>query len=62
MVERMLNRMGFAGIGLVGAGIFASNFLFVVDGGERVIIMDAFRGLQSHIYGEGMHFRMPFIQ
>lgn len=46
---------------MVGLGIFANNFIFVVDGGERAIRMSALKGLQSHVYGEGMHFKMPFI-
>lgn len=61
MVELMLNRMLKMGGAMVGAGVFASNFIFVVDGGERAIIMDAFRGLQHKVYGEGMHFRLPFV-
>ena len=50
------------GGGLMLSGVFATNFLFVVDGGERALKMDAMKGLQPHIYGEGMHFRIPFLQ
>jgi prohibitin 1 len=50
------------GMVTLGGGVFASNFVFVVDGGERAIIMDAFRGLQPKIHGEGMHFKLPFVQ
>jgi regulator of protease activity HflC (stomatin/prohibitin superfamily) len=53
--------MGKLGGAMVGLGIFANNFIFVVDGGERAIRMSALKGLQSHVYGEGMHFKMPFI-
>jgi len=45
MVEAVINKMGVLGAGMVGAGIFASQFVFVVDGGERRLIMDSFRGL-----------------
>ena len=62
MVELFMNRMLKVGAGFVGAGIFASNFCFVVDGGERAIIMDAFRGLQPKVHGEGIHLKIPFIQ
>ena len=43
-------------------GVIATQFVFVVDGGERALIMDQFRGLQPKVYGEGMHFRLPFVQ
>ena len=36
--------------------------MFVVDGGERALKMDAMKGLLPHVYGEGMHFRLPFVQ
>lgn len=62
MVEVMMNRMLKVGGAMVGAGIFASNFCFVVDGGERAIIMDAFQGLKPKVHGEGVHFKLPFIQ
>ena len=62
MVEQFLNRMLKVGGGLVGAGVFASNFCFVVDGGERAIVMDATRGLLPKVHGEGIHLRIPFIQ
>jgi prohibitin 1 len=61
-MEALLNKMAFAGGGLVGAGIFASQFIFVVDGGERKLVMDSIRGLNKHIYQEGAHFKIPFIQ
>ena len=50
-----------AGGGLLLTGFFATNFVFVVDGGERALKMDALRGLQPHVYGEGMHFRIPVL-
>jgi len=58
----MLNRMGKAGGAMVLSGFFLNNFIFVVDGGERALKMDALRGLQPGEYGEGMHFRIPFLQ
>lgn len=60
-MERLLDRMGKLGGGMLIAGVFATNFTFVVDGGERCLIMNAFRGLKPHVYGEGMHFRIPVV-
>ena len=54
--------MGKTGFALTVAGLIGTNFIFVVDGGERALIMDAFKGVKPHVYGEGMHFRIPIIQ
>ena len=62
MVEKIFNRMGSAGFACAALGFVGTNFIFVVDGGERALIMDAFKGVKPHVYGEGMHFRMPIIQ
>ena len=61
MVEKFLDRMLKAGGGVLLSGVFFSNFIFVVDGGERALIMNKLRGLQPDVYGEGMHFRIPFL-
>jgi len=42
MVEKIFDKMGKLGFVMVGAGIVGTNFIFVVDGGERALIMDAF--------------------
>lgn len=54
----MMQRLGG---GMILAGLFVAQFTFVVDGGERALIMDATRGLRPGVYGEGMHFRVPII-
>ena len=59
MVERLFDRMGKLGFGLVMGGVFMSNFVFVVGPGYRAIIQNNLRGLGSHVYGEGMHFKIP---
>lgn len=33
-----------------------------VDGGHRAIIFSRISGVQQHIYGEGLHFRIPWFQ
>ena len=59
MVERLFDRMGKLGFGLVMGGVFMSNFVFVVEPGYRAIIQNNLRGLGSHVYGEGMHIKIP---
>lgn len=57
-----LNRIAFAsvGFGLIGWG--AQECLWNVEGGFRGVIWDRFSGVQDTVYGEGTHFRIPFIQ
>jgi prohibitin 1 len=33
-----------------------------VDGGERAIVFDRFRGVLPEAVGEGTHFRVPWVQ
>lgn len=33
-----------------------------VDGGERAVIFDRFRGILPEVVGEGTHFRVPWVQ
>jgi len=61
-METFFNRLGYLGGAATVGGVFVSQFVFVVDGGERALIMDATRGLLPGIYGEGMHVKIPFIQ
>ena len=62
MVESAFNKMGAIGGTMLTVGMFFSQFVFVVDGGERALIMDNVRGLKPHVYGEGMHIKVPFVQ
>lgn len=48
---------------IVGIGAFtAENCLYNVDGGERAVIFDRFRGILPEPKGEGTHIKIPFIQ
>ena len=57
-----MDRMMKVGGGVVLSGVFFSQFVFVVEGGHRALKMDAMRGLQPYVYGEGMWVRIPFLQ
>jgi len=50
------------GLGLAGAGALAQQMLFDVDGGQRVVMFDRFKGVQQDVVGEGTHFRIPWVQ
>lgn len=49
------------GIVAVG-GYIGQECLYTVDGGERAVLFDRFRGVLQDTRGEGTHFKIPFIQ
>jgi prohibitin 1 len=49
-----------AGVGVAVSAVSTS--LYTVDGGERAVIFDRFRGVLPDTVGEGTHFRVPFLQ
>lgn len=59
---RLLNGVMKYAVGL-GLGFSAlQTSMYTVDGGERAIIFDRFRGVLAETEGEGTHLRMPWIQ
>lgn len=60
-MEAFFNRIGSLGAGLTVMGIIGTRFVFVVDGGERAVVYNILSGVQPKIYGEGMHFKWPYI-
>lgn len=60
-MEAFLNKLQKTGVALMVGGFVLTRFVFVVDGGERALKYDKIRGVQQKIYGEGMHFYIPFF-
>ncbi len=60
-MEKILNRVGQLGAAMLFGGVIMTRFVFVVDGGERAVIFDKLRGVQTKVYGEGMHFIVPVL-
>lgn len=63
----MQNPRGLAGgvgsiLAAVGMGVGAYNSVFTVDGGHRAIMFNRITGVQSDIFREGLHFRVPWFQ
>ncbi|CAI9111526.1 OLC1v1011769C1 [Oldenlandia corymbosa var. corymbosa] len=57
-----LTNLARAAFGL-GLGVTAVNSsLYTVDGGQRAVIFDRFRGVIDETVGEGTHFRIPWLQ
>eukprot|EP00798_Chlamydomonas_sp_ICE-L_P030385 gene30385-35392_t len=59
---KVLNGLIKYGVGL-GIGVSAfQTALYNVDGGERAVIFDRFRGVLPETSGEGTHLRIPWVQ
>ncbi|RDX81679.1 Prohibitin-3, mitochondrial, partial [Mucuna pruriens] len=48
------------GLGVAGAALSSS--LYNVDGGQRAVLFDRFRGILNATVGEGTHFLIPWVQ
>jgi len=48
--------------GLGVGGFLASQILYDVDGGERVVMFNRFKGVEPDTIGEGTHFKIPWVQ
>jgi len=62
MAAQLFNRLGQLGLGVAIAGGVANSALFNVEGGQRAVIFDKFRGIQQEVVGEGTHFMIPWVQ
>ena len=62
MLNRILDKMMKVGGVFVTFGGVLSFCTYVVDGGEKALVFDKIRGLRQKVYGEGLHFKIPFIQ
>ncbi|CAM6098171.1 unnamed protein product [Calypogeia fissa] len=59
---RVLNNIASLAVALGLGGSLASASLYTVDGGERAVIFDRFRGVLEDTSGEGTHFLVPGLQ
>lgn len=56
--NKFANLLAVGGLLLMGA----SNCVFLVDPGEKALIMNNFTGLRAKVIGEGYHLRIPFVE
>ncbi|KAG6602662.1 Prohibitin-3, mitochondrial, partial [Cucurbita argyrosperma subsp. argyrosperma] len=57
-----LTNVARAAFGLGAAASALSASLYTVDGGERAVLFDRFRGVIDDTVGEGTHFLIPWLQ
>jgi prohibitin 1 len=57
-----LNNVARAAFGLGAAATILNSSLYTVDGGQRAVLFDRFRGVIDTSIGEGTHFLIPWLQ
>ena len=61
-VNKLLDAtMKIAGAGLTVA-LLGNQATFVVEPGHSGVVFDRFQGVKEKVYGEGLHFVVPFLQ
>ncbi|GLT33140.1 hypothetical protein SLA2020_077520 [Shorea laevis] len=58
----ILANIARAALGLGAAASLANAALYTVDGGQRAVLFDRFRGVIDETVGEGTHFLIPWLQ
>jgi prohibitin 1 len=59
---RILQSVARAAVALGVGGSFLNASLYTVDGGEKAVIFDRFRGVLDTSVGEGTHILIPWLQ
>ena len=59
---RILQTVARAAVALGLGGSFLNASLYTVDGGEKAVIFDRFRGVLNTSVGEGTHILVPWLQ
>lgn len=55
--------LGLKLVAFAGAAVYGvSQSMFTVEGGHRAIIFSRIGGIQSQVFPEGLHFRLPWFQ
>lgn len=57
-----LTNIARAAFGLGVGATVVNSALFTVDGGQRAVLFDRFRGVIEDTVGEGTHFLIPWLQ
>ncbi|KVH92849.1 Band 7 protein [Cynara cardunculus var. scolymus] len=57
-----LTNLARAALGLGASATILNSALYTVDGGQRAVLFDRFRGVIDDTVGEGTHFLIPWLQ
>ncbi len=58
MANKLSQLLTLGGIGL----LTAANCIYLVDPGEKALIMNNLTGLKKQVFHQGYHIRIPFIE
>ncbi|XP_004499625.1 prohibitin-3, mitochondrial [Cicer arietinum] len=58
----ILSNIARFAFGLGAAATAVNSSLYTVDGGQRAVLFDRFRGILEESIGEGTHFLIPWVQ
>lgn len=58
MTNKLSQLLTLGGVGL----LTLANSIYLVDPGEKALIMNNLSGLQQKIFHQGYHLRIPFIE
>mmetsp|Transcript_28978 Transcript_28978/g.51815 ORF Transcript_28978/g.51815 Transcript_28978/m.51815 type:complete len:275 (-) Transcript_28978:1430-2254(-) len=61
-MDKVFTKLNKIGSALIIGSLALGTTLYSVDGGQRALVFDRFKGVRPEIYGEGMHFVIPGIQ
>lgn len=51
-----------AGLGIAGVGYLGYESVYTVHGGHRAVMYNRYSGISDSVIGEGMHFKVPWLQ
>ncbi|KAJ8540154.1 hypothetical protein K7X08_026543 [Anisodus acutangulus] len=57
-----LRNLAIAALGIGATATALNSTLYTVDGGQRAVLFDRFRGVINETVGEGTHFLIPWVQ
>ncbi|KAK4267364.1 hypothetical protein QN277_024151 [Acacia crassicarpa] len=57
-----LTNVARAAFGLGATATLLNSSLYTVDGGQRAVLFDRFRGILDETVGEGTYFLIPWVQ
>ncbi|KAJ1406762.1 Prohibitin [Sesbania bispinosa] len=61
-VSSLLSQLARFAFGVGAAITTVNSSLYTVDGGQRAVLFDRFRGILDETVGEGTHFLIPWVQ